>query len=79
MYKVDGFYAVVNPPQAATLSIGRIAERVIALNGQPAVQPMMLISVSFDHRLVDGARGALFLNTLGDLIENPPDYAATDV
>jgi pyruvate dehydrogenase E2 component (dihydrolipoamide acetyltransferase) len=72
MFKVDAFCAVVNPPQAAILAIGRIEERVVALNGAPVVQPRLTISVSFDHRVVDGARGAEFLQTLGDLIEEGP-------
>jgi pyruvate dehydrogenase E2 component (dihydrolipoamide acetyltransferase) len=71
MYGVDAFNAIVNPPQAAILAVGRIAERVVALNGQPAVQPMMTLSLSCDHRVVDGARGAQFLQTLANLIEDP--------
>jgi pyruvate dehydrogenase E2 component (dihydrolipoamide acetyltransferase) len=71
MYGVDAFNAIVNPPQAAILAIGRIAERVIAINHQPVVQPMMTLTLSFDHRAVDGARGAQFLGTIADLIEEP--------
>lgn len=71
MYDVDAFNAMINPPQAAILAVGRIAERVVALNGQPAVQPMLTLSASFDHRVVDGARGAEFLKTLAEWIEEP--------
>jgi pyruvate dehydrogenase E2 component (dihydrolipoamide acetyltransferase) len=71
MYDVDGFVAIINPPQAAILAIGRITDRVVALDGQPAVQPVMIMSASFDHRVVDGARGAQFLKTLADWIEEP--------
>jgi len=71
MYGVDAFNAIVNPPQAAILAVGRIAERVVALNGQPAVQPMMVLTLSCDHRALDGARGAQFLGALADLIEEP--------
>jgi pyruvate dehydrogenase E2 component (dihydrolipoamide acetyltransferase) len=71
MYGVDAFNAIVNPPQAAILAVSRIAERVVAVNGQPAVQPMMNLSLSCDHRVVDGARGAEFLQALADLIEEP--------
>ncbi len=71
MYGVDIFNAVLNPPQAAILAVGRIAERVVPVNGQPAVQPMMILSVSYDHRAIDGARGAQFLETLANLIEEP--------
>jgi pyruvate dehydrogenase E2 component (dihydrolipoamide acetyltransferase) len=71
MYGVDAFIAIVNPPQAAILAVSRIADRVIPVNGQPSVQPMMTLSLSCDHRVVDGARGAEFLQALADLIEEP--------
>jgi len=71
MYGVDAFGAIVNPPQAGILAVGRIADRVVALNGQPAVQPTMMLTLSCDHRALDGARGAQFLGALADLIEEP--------
>ena len=71
MYGVDAFNAIINPPQAAILSVGRIAERVVPIGGQPSVQPMMVLSLSCDHRAVDGARGAQFLAALADLVEEP--------
>jgi len=71
MYGVDAFIAIVNPPQAAILAVSRIADRVVPLNGQPAVQPMVMFSLSCDHRVVDGARGAEFLQALADLVEEP--------
>jgi len=71
MYGVDAFDAIVNPPQAAILAVGRIADRVVAVNGQPVVQPTMVLTLSCDHRALDGARGAQFLSTLADLIEEP--------
>jgi pyruvate dehydrogenase E2 component (dihydrolipoamide acetyltransferase) len=71
MYGVDAFNAIVNPPQAAILAVGRIAERVVPIGGQPAVRPMLTLSLSCDHRVVDGARGARFLDTLAQLIEEP--------
>lgn len=71
MYGVDAFNAIINQPQAAILAVGRIAERVVAVNGQPAVQPVMALTLSCDHRAIDGARGALFLDTLADFIEEP--------
>jgi pyruvate dehydrogenase E2 component (dihydrolipoamide acetyltransferase) len=71
MYGVDAFNAIVNPPQAAILAVGRIADRVVAVNGQPSVQPTMVLTLSCDHRAIDGARGAQFLGALADLIEEP--------
>jgi pyruvate dehydrogenase E2 component (dihydrolipoamide acetyltransferase) len=70
-YGVDAFGAIVNPPQAAILAVGRIADRVIAVNGQAVVQPTMMLTLSCDHRALDGARGAQFLGGLADLIEEP--------
>ena len=75
MYGVDSFDAIVNAPQAAILAVGRIADRVVAVDGQPAVRPVLELSVSFDHRVVDGARGAEFLDTLAGLIEEPRTIA----
>ncbi len=71
MFGIDAFNAIVNPPQAAILAVGRIADRVVPLNGQPGVQPMMTLTLSCDHRVVDGARGARFLQTLVSFIEDP--------
>jgi pyruvate dehydrogenase E2 component (dihydrolipoamide acetyltransferase) len=71
MYGVDGFAAIVNAPQAAILAVGRIAERVVAVGGVPRVQPTMMMCLSGDHRAVDGARAAQFLQTLADLAEEP--------
>ena len=71
MYGVDAFNAIINQPQAAILAVGRITERVVPVNGQPAVQPMALLTLSCDHRAVDGARGAQFLDTVAAFIEEP--------
>jgi pyruvate dehydrogenase E2 component (dihydrolipoamide acetyltransferase) len=71
MYNVDAFIAIVNAPQAAILAIGRIVERVVAVNGRPAVRPMLNLSLSCDHRVVDGARAAQFLDDLAELMEFP--------
>lgn len=71
MYGIDAFNAIVNPPQAAILAVGQIADRVTPVEGQPAVRPMMNLTLSCDHRVVDGARGAQFLQTLAMFIEDP--------
>ncbi|SRR5579885_29528 len=71
MYGVDAFTAILNPPQVAILAVGRIAPRVVPVHGQPQVQPTMMLSLSCDHRAVDGARGAQFLSALADVIEEP--------
>ncbi|PYR08325.1 MAG: hypothetical protein DMF99_19375 [Acidobacteria bacterium] len=51
------------------VAVGAIADRVVAVNGQPAVRPMMTLTLSCDHRVVDGARGAAFLNDVVDLLK----------
>jgi pyruvate dehydrogenase E2 component (dihydrolipoamide acetyltransferase) len=71
MFGIDAFSAIITPPQAAVLAVGRIADRVVAVNGQPAVRPIMTITLSSDHRVVDGAQAAAFLNDLAAALENP--------
>ena len=71
MFGVDAFHAIVNTPQAAILAVGRILDRIVAVDGEPAVRPTMIVSLSFDHRVVDGAEGARFLDTLAALVEEP--------
>jgi len=71
MYKVDAFSAIINPPQAAILAVGRITDRVVPVEGEPGIRPMMTLTLSSDHRVVDGARAASFLNDLADAIQDP--------
>jgi pyruvate dehydrogenase E2 component (dihydrolipoamide acetyltransferase) len=71
MFGVDVFNPIINPPQAAILAVGRVADRVIPVDGQPAIRPMVTFSLACDHRVVDGARGGQFLNTLADLVAMP--------
>ena len=71
MYQVDEFSAIITPPQAAILAVGGIADRVVAVDGKPAVRPMMTLTLSSDHRVVDGARAALFLNDLAEALAHP--------
>jgi pyruvate dehydrogenase E2 component (dihydrolipoamide acetyltransferase) len=75
MYGVDAFLGIVNPPQAALLTVGRIAERVVAVDGAPAVRPRIALGLSVDHRAADGARAAAFFQRLGQLVESPPSLA----
>jgi len=71
MYKVDSFSAIITPPQAAILAVGSISERVVPVDGKPAVRPMMTMTLSSDHRVVDGARAAEFLSELANAIREP--------
>jgi pyruvate dehydrogenase E2 component (dihydrolipoamide acetyltransferase) len=72
MYAIDAFTAIINAPQAAILAVGRIADRVVPVDGHPAVRPMLITSLSCDQRVLDGARAAQFLEALARLIEAPP-------
>jgi pyruvate dehydrogenase E2 component (dihydrolipoyllysine-residue acetyltransferase) len=71
MLGIDAFSAVIVSPQAAILAIGRILDRVVAVDSHPTVRPMMTLTLSSDHRVVDGARVAKFLQDLAQAIENP--------
>jgi pyruvate dehydrogenase E2 component (dihydrolipoamide acetyltransferase) len=64
MYKVDAFSAIITPPQCAILAVGAIADTVVPVEGKPGIRPMMTMTLSSDHRVVDGARAAEFLGEL---------------
>jgi len=71
MLDVDNFVAIINPPQCAILAAGRVAPRVVAFGEGIAVRPMMTMSLSADHRVVDGAIAARFLREVRNLLERP--------
>ena len=71
MYGVDAFTAIIVPPQAAILAVGAIADRVVAVGGQPAVRPMLTVTLSCDHRVIDGARAAEFMRDLAAALQEP--------
>jgi len=71
MYGVDHFFAIINPPEAAILAIGTIADKVVALGGGVFVRPYMTLTLSCDHRVVDGAVAAQFMGRLKEILENP--------
>jgi pyruvate dehydrogenase E2 component (dihydrolipoamide acetyltransferase) len=70
-YEIDAFTPIINPPECAVLGVGRIHPRPVGLHGEIVLRDMMILSLSFDHRLVDGAPAAKFLQTLKHVIENP--------
>jgi len=74
MYKVDAFSAIITPPQAAILAVGNISDRVVPVEGKPGIRPMMTMTLSSDHRVVDGARAAEFLSGLADAIREPEKW-----
>ena len=72
MYRIDSFSAIITPPQAAVLAVGSITDRVVSVEGQAVVPPAMTATLSSDHRVVDGARAADFLNALAEAVKIPP-------
>jgi pyruvate dehydrogenase E2 component (dihydrolipoamide acetyltransferase) len=76
MFGVDAFTAIIVPPQSAILAVGRIADRVVPVNGLPAVRSMMTLTLSSDHRVLDGARAAEFMRDLVEAIGDPEKWLA---
>ena len=74
MRRVDAFTAIINPPQAAILAVGSIIDRVVAVDGRPAVRPMLTMTLSSDHRVIDGARAAAFMDDLAAAIGDPREW-----
>jgi pyruvate dehydrogenase E2 component (dihydrolipoyllysine-residue acetyltransferase) len=70
-YRIDGFTPIINPPETAILGVGRIAEKAVVIDGRIEPRTMCTLSLSFDHRVVDGAPAAAFLARLAELIERP--------
>jgi pyruvate dehydrogenase E2 component (dihydrolipoamide acetyltransferase) len=70
MYGVEFFTPIINPPEAAILGVGKITEKPVAVDGKVEVKPMIMLSLSYDHRIVDGAPAAGFLLKVKEKIEN---------
>jgi pyruvate dehydrogenase E2 component (dihydrolipoamide acetyltransferase) len=71
MLEIDEFTAVINPPEAGILAVGRIAEKPVVQNGAIGIGRRLRLTMSCDHRVIDGATGAQFLKTLKGMLENP--------
>jgi pyruvate dehydrogenase E2 component (dihydrolipoamide acetyltransferase) len=71
MYDVDAFTAIIVPPQAAILAVAAVVDRVVAVDGTPGVRPMITLTLSCDHRVVDGVRAAEFLRDLATALRQP--------
>jgi pyruvate dehydrogenase E2 component (dihydrolipoamide acetyltransferase) len=74
MYDIDAFSAIIVPGQTAILAVGRMTDRVVARDGKPVVRPMMALTLSSDHRVVDGAQAALFLRDVAEAIAKPREW-----
>jgi pyruvate dehydrogenase E2 component (dihydrolipoamide acetyltransferase) len=71
MFGIEAFVAVLNPPQAAILAVGATEDRPVARDGQVAISPTMTMTLTVDHRAVDGAPAADFLGTVKAMLEEP--------
>jgi pyruvate dehydrogenase E2 component (dihydrolipoamide acetyltransferase) len=68
---IDAFTPIINPPECAVLGVGRLLEKMVVVDGEPAIRTMVALSLTFDHRLVDGAPAARFLQRVKQYIEQP--------
>src|SRR5438128_3933407 len=71
MFDIDQFTAVINPPEAGIIAVGSIVQKPVVLDGQVTARRRMRLTMSCDHRVIDGATGAAFLQTLKQMLENP--------
>ena len=71
MFGIDEFTAIINPPEAAILAVGAITAKPVVRENQIFIRRMMKVTMSCDHRVVDGATGAKFLQTVKQILENP--------
>jgi pyruvate dehydrogenase E2 component (dihydrolipoamide acetyltransferase) len=76
MLGIERFDAIINPPESAILSVGKILEKAVVIDGGIQVRPRMDMTLSADHRVLDGAAGAKFLVRVKELIENPTVFSA---
>jgi pyruvate dehydrogenase E2 component (dihydrolipoamide acetyltransferase) len=76
MFHVDSFQAIITPPQAAILAVGRIADRVVPVSGGIDVRPIVSLTLSSDHRVIDGAKAATFLHDLAEAMQEPDKWIA---
>jgi pyruvate dehydrogenase E2 component (dihydrolipoamide acetyltransferase) len=71
MFGIHEFTAIINPPEAGILAVGRTEEVPVVIGGQIVIRPRMRVTMSCDHRVIDGATGAKFLQTLQGMLEEP--------
>ena len=68
---LDAFVAIINPPDPMTLAVGRVADRAIPIEGNITIQPMCTLTLSIDHRVLDGVLGSRFLILVKEHLEKP--------
>jgi pyruvate dehydrogenase E2 component (dihydrolipoamide acetyltransferase) len=70
MYGVDLFIPIINPPETAILAVGKVTEKPVVVNGQITIKPVMTLTLAYDHRIIDGAPAARFLQNVKQIIES---------
>ena len=79
MFGLDSFTAVINPPQTGILALGAVLEKPVVSRGTISAQPQMIVTLSVDHRVIDGITAARFITTFKEMLENPnsiaPDFS----
>ena len=76
MYGIEEFTAIINPPECAILAVGAILDKPVVIHKEILVRPVMKITLSYDHRVIDGAKAAAFMMTLKEFLENPSSVIA---
>jgi pyruvate dehydrogenase E2 component (dihydrolipoamide acetyltransferase) len=71
MFGLESFTAIINQPENAILGVGAIIDKPVVVNGQIVIRPMMNVTLTYDHRTIDGAKAGMFMTTLKSFIENP--------
>ena len=71
MYGVEEFTAIINQPESAILAVGAILDKPVVIEKEIVIRPVMKVTLSYDHRVIDGAKAAVFIKTLKDLMEDP--------
>ena len=71
MFGIEEFTSNINLPESAILAVGAIVDKPVARAGQVVIRPMMKMTLSYDHRIIDGAEAGKFMRTLRSLVENP--------
>jgi len=71
MYGVEEFTAIINQPESAILAVGAILDKPVVIGKEIVIRPIMKLTLSYDHRVIDGARAAVFTKALKELIEHP--------
>lgn len=74
MYGLDEFTAIINPPQVGIMAIGAIKDTPVAENGQVVIRPILTLTLTYDHRVIDGAPAAAFMKRVKEMIENPYSF-----